>query len=183
MGIDNKFTILYSGTMGMKHNPQIIVDTANLLKNHKDILFIVVSEGEGADYISKVSEEENLNIKVFPFQDFKDLPKVLASADILLTILEKDAGVFSVPSKVWSYYCSSRASFLNVPNNNLSAKITISNNAGVLVKDNEDFANQIKYFKNNLNELKEMGFNARVYAENNFKIDNIANSFLKLIKA
>lgn len=179
-GFDNKFIVLYSGTMGMKHNPQIITKAAKKLKEHKDVHFVVVSEGEGADYISNFSKEEDVNISVIPFQDFNDLPKVLASADILLTVLEKDAGVFSVPSKVWSYYCSSRASFLCVPKSNLSAKITQSNKAGIVIENYNDFAEKILYYKENSMELNKMGENGRAYAEKNFNIDTIANSFERL---
>lgn len=179
-GLDNKFVVLYSGTMGMKHNPEIIVETADLLKENDDVQFVVVSEGEGANFIAQKAKENNYNITVLPFQNFNDLPKVLASANVLLTILEKDAGIFSVPSKVWSYYCSSRASFLSVPSNNLSAKITLSNNAGIIIKDHQDFADKILSYKSNPKGLKEMGQNARNYAQMNFNIDKITSSFEKL---
>lgn len=182
-GFDNKFVILYSGTMGMKHNPEIITSTASDLKMYDDMHFVVISEGEGADFILKEAKAKDLNISVLPFQDFDNLPKVLASADILLTVLEKDAGVFSVPSKVWSYYCSSRASFLYVPSNNLSAKITLSNKAGIIIKNYQDFSEQILFYKDNKEKLKEMGSNARLYAEKNFNINDIANSFIKIFNS
>jgi glycosyltransferase involved in cell wall biosynthesis len=179
--LKDQFVVLYSGTMGMKHNPEIITAAASRLKDHHDIQFVVVSEGEGADFIAKEATEKNLHIRVLPFQDFDQLPKVLASADVLLTVLEKDAGVFSVPSKVWSYYCAARASFLCVPKNNLSARITLANKAGIVIENDQSFSEQILYYKNNVQELHLMGSNARSYAEKNFNINDITNSFVKII--
>jgi len=179
--IENKFVILYSGTMGMKHNPNVITDAAEKLKGNTDIVFVVVSEGAGADYIKNKAKQRNLNILILPFQEFSILPKVLASSDILLTVLEKDAGIFSVPSKVWSYYCAARASFLCVPEDNLAARITIQNKAGIVFQDNQDFIEMINYFNKNSDELTDFGVRARRYAENNFDIEKITCKFENII--
>ena len=44
------------------------------------------------------------SLRFMGFQPFEALPDVLGSADVLVAILEADAGVFSVPSKVLSYF-------------------------------------------------------------------------------
>ena len=42
-------------------------------------------------------------LTLLPFQPYADLPDVLGSGDILVVLLEQDAGEFSVPSKTLSY--------------------------------------------------------------------------------
>ena len=55
------------------------------------------------------------SLRCLGFQPFEVLPDVLGSADVLVAILEPDAGVFSVPSKVLSYFCAGRPVLLAVP--------------------------------------------------------------------
>ena len=125
--LDGKFVCLYSGTMGMKHNPDVILDAAKSLNDVKDIIFVVISEGEGANYLKDQSKKYNLNnILILPFQKFSDLPMIFSSSDVLITVLEDDAGMFSVPSKLWSYYCSGKPNILSVPSNNLTSLLQIN---------------------------------------------------------
>lgn len=53
------------------------------------------------------SERRNRNLEVLPFQACEGLRGVTGAADVLIAILEADAGVFSVPSEVLSYFCGS----------------------------------------------------------------------------
>lgn len=106
----SKLRLVYSGSMGIKHRPESLVSLSKALAEvdqHAEIL--VVSEGVGADWLKEQTVAEGLaNISFLPFQPFESLPEVLASADVLLVLLEPDAGEFSVPSKVLTYLCASR---------------------------------------------------------------------------
>ena len=59
---------------------------------------------------------------------------MLASGDILLTLLDADAGAFSVPSKVLSYLCAGRALLAAVPSDNLAAEVVRRSGGRVLVE-------------------------------------------------
>ena len=134
--VTDKFVVLYSGTLGLKHNPSLLTNLAKRFSHQDDFLLLVVSEGLGADWIQKeIITQKISNLLLLPFQPFTDLPKLLGSADILLTILEPEAGVFSVPSKVLTNFCSSRAQVLSCPENNLAARNLIEQNAGIVTKD------------------------------------------------
>ena len=88
--------LLYAGTLGLKHDPLIILGLAEHLP---DARVVVVSEGIGAEWLREHGASAD-NLVVLPFQLFDRLSEVLAAADVLLTILEPDAGAYSVPSKV-----------------------------------------------------------------------------------
>ena len=72
-------------------------------------------------------------LELIPFQPYADLPDMLGSGDVLLVLLEPDAGVFSVPSKVLTYHCAGRAILGAIPGENLAARTIESNGAGVVV--------------------------------------------------
>lgn len=180
--LTNSFNVVYSGTMGMKHNPDVLLYAAEKLKN-ENITFTIISEGTGFEFLKNSIKSLSVNnIKLFDLQPFSKIPDILASGDLLLVLLDKSAGEYSVPSKLWSYYCAKRCCILHVPKNNLTAKITMQNNCGVVSDSKEDFVSKILMLKNDSNKLNHMGENARKYAEKYFNINEISNKFISIIK-
>jgi len=55
------------------------------------------------------------NLVVFPYQPLDRYAEVLASGDVLLGILNADAGVYSVPSKILSNLCAGRPILFSMP--------------------------------------------------------------------
>jgi len=137
-GLDDKFVFHYSGTLAMKHNPDLLRQLAAHFCHEPSVRVVVVSEGPGADYLTACKHRENLdNLLVLPFQDFADMPDVLAAADVLVAVLEPDAGVFSVPSKILTYHCASRPILAAIPLENLAAKIISQAGSGICVAPNQ----------------------------------------------
>ena len=119
------------------------------------------------------------NILMLPLQPISLLPYMLASADILLSVLQESAGSFCVPSKVWSGFCAARPSLLVVHDDNLAAKITTDIRAGLVVSPGrvDGVVGAIKYLKEEPSVRESMAKNARRYAEQNFSISTITDSF------
>lgn len=183
--LTESFNVLYSGTLGYKQNPQIFYTLAGKLNNH-NIKIIVVSEGIGMNFLKEKLKDNPIdNLILLPYQPKALLSEVYASADVILSILEKSAGSFSVPSKVWSAYCAGKPSILIVPQNNLAAKITNEIKAGIVFDNDNSNAlfEVVLHLKNNPDELKVYGSNARKYAEENFDINKISQNFVKLIES
>ena len=182
--LKNKFVVLYSGTLGMKHNPELLFEAASELRSKKDILFLVISEGQGMEYLKRRAKSDPLpNLILLPFQPFEEFPNVLGSSDCTVILLEPEAGIFSVPSKVWSGYCAQKASVLVVPKKNLAARITESINAGIVVGDNSSISETLLYLFNNPIERERMGKNGRDFAENNFYVSRISEKFEDIFEA
>jgi glycosyltransferase involved in cell wall biosynthesis len=179
-GLVGKRVILYSGTLGLKHNPELILQLACDLRGEPDVEIVVVSEGLGAEWLDRHRRGQKLqNIRLFPFQPYPVLPDVLASGDALLTILEADAGVFSVPSKVLSYLCAARPLLGAIPAENLAARLIQRSGGGVLV-DPADARGLVAAGRRLLEDEKlrgKLGKRARSYAEASFDIDRIADRF------
>lgn len=182
--LEDKFVVLYSGTLGMKHNPEIIYETAKSLNENREIVFVVISEGQGMNYLkNRLREEDVDNLKLLPFQPFDQFPNVLGASDVTLTLLEPEAGIFSVPSKVWSSYSAQRPTLLVVPKENLSAKITERVRAGIVIPPSSvaSLKKAVVTLLENSEKREEMGRNARTYAEENFYVKEIAKKFQKIL--
>ncbi len=183
-GLDKKFCFLYSGTLGMKHNPKLLVDLALAFKENQDVVIVVISEGIGADFLKQRQKELDLsNLVLLPFQPFEDLSYVLASGDVLLAILEPDAGIFAVPSKVLTCLCTQRSLLLAVPSENLAFRIVRENSAGLAVSpsDHKGFVEAAHKLFQDDGLRRQLANNGRIYAEKNFNIEKITDQFEKII--
>jgi len=184
-GLGNTFNFIYSGTLGMKHNPEILVALAKTVKQFDHVRVVVITEGLGAEYLAQQKARLGLdNLLLFAFQPFEQIPQVQATADVLMAILEPDAGVFAVPSKVLTYLCAKRPLLLAIPLENLAARTVERNNAGLLVSphDMDGFAQAAIRLMQDENLRRDMGANGRNYAEKNFDIEIITDQFEKIFQ-
>ena len=177
-GLTGKRVALYTGTIGLKHNPDLLLAVAETLKPDTEI--VVTSEGKYADYLGAQAATRGLNnLIVLPFQPFESYSDVLASGDVLMAMIEPDAASYSVPSKVLSYLCSGRPIVLAADESNLAAKILRRSGAGLVVdpKDSSAFVNAVSHFLNDPIARKAAGAKGRAYADKMFDIGLIADRF------
>lgn len=115
--------LLYAGTLGRKHNPLLLVELLREIRTRGiDATLTVVSEGEAAEDLAVVAATDpSLALRVVPFQPAADLPHVLGGADILVGLLEPEATMFSIPSKVLTYMAAGRPILGLMPANNPAA--------------------------------------------------------------
>ena len=91
----------------MKHDPNLIIEIANRLKHLK---FLIIAFGNGYDSLKR-NDKLPKNIYPISIQPFDKINEILSSADICLSILNKDASKFSVPSKILNYLCAGKTIF------------------------------------------------------------------------
>lgn len=173
-----KFRVLYSGTLGFKHNPDHLIKLAS---NFKEIEFLIIASGVGFEYLKK----NNLpsNIRLMDLQPFERFAEVLGSSDVCIALLEDDAGIYSVPSKVLSYLCAGKPILMHGPKENLASRNIEKNKCG-LISSPKNF----KELQNNLSSMiqgdsiKLMSSNAKDYADKNFSAKSIEEKFKSIIK-
>jgi glycosyltransferase involved in cell wall biosynthesis len=104
---------------------------------------------------------------------------------VLTAVIERDAGAFSVPSKVLSYLCAGRPILLAAPGANLVAKTVTTIGAGS-VADPDDQNAWLAAAANLIAEpalRARMGAAGRAYAEANFDLDRVADRFEAIFTA
>ena len=96
----NKFTVMYSGNMGLGHDIETMLDVARLLEGNPDIHFMFIGAGPKWNLVAETIERENPpNITLLPWQSEETLPYSLACADVALVSLEAGMENLAVPSK------------------------------------------------------------------------------------
>jgi len=179
---DDRFVFLYSGTLGLKHRPELLYELA--AQHQHDAEVVVISEGMGEARLREMLAAQPLpNLRLLPFQPFERYPDVLAAADTLVALLEPTAGTFSVPSKVLSYLCAGRPLLAAVPLENLAARTIDRAGAGLVVPptDAEAFLLAAKRLRNEPSLRLTCGARARGYAEATFATATITDRFLDVI--
>lgn len=179
-GLEDKLAFVYAGTLAMKHNPDLLLQLALKIRDHGDAVLVVLSQGPGADWLRTKKKELHLqNLIIKGFVPFEQMPQVMGVADVLVAILEADAGIFSVPSKVLAYLCADRPLLLSIPTENLAARIVRDAEAGLVVEpqDEEGFIAAANALAEDAVLRKRLGHNARRYAEQTFDINTVTDRF------
>jgi glycosyltransferase involved in cell wall biosynthesis len=174
-GLADKLVFLYSGTIGLKHDPGLLLAAAERFRDRPDIRVVVVSEGIGADWL-RANGAGLPNLVLLPFQDFATLPQVVATGDVLMAVLEPDAGIYSVPSKVLTYLCAGRPLLAAMPAENLASRILARENAGIVVPagDRAGFVAAAERLAGDPALRAALGRNALAYADRSFDIGAVA---------
>lgn len=183
-GVARKFCFMYSGTLGMKHRPELLLALAKQLETAGNARLIVIAGGAGADWLAARRHEVRSDVlTLLPFQPYERIAEVLASADALITLLDSEAGAFAVPSKTLSYLCAGRALIVAAPAENEAARVVERATAGFVVSPDNP-AGLIAAAERLLADSAlgiQYGANGRAYAEAHFSIQAIADRFLSVL--
>lgn len=183
-GLTDQTVLLYAGTLGLKHNPDLLRRLALAFASDPNVTVVVASEGPGADWLKSRKAEEPLDrLLILPFQPYAELSAMLASGDVLIAVIEEEAGQFSVPSKVLSYMAAGRAQLLSVPLVNLAARTVQQAGSGVVVSpaDIEGFVAAAKRMVTDSGFRNDCAAAAAAYAKDHFDIHRIGDRFEDVI--
>jgi glycosyltransferase involved in cell wall biosynthesis len=178
-GLANRAVALYSGTLGLKHDPEHLISLAQVLDDEREVL-VVATEGLGRDHLEARAKDLSLkSIRLIDYVEYDTFPDLLGAADLCLVLLEADAGEFSVPSKVLAYLAAGRAVVGAMPAENLASRTLSKAKAGHVVKpgDHAAFATAAITVLRDPTSRAEMGASGRCYAEETFDIERIADCF------
>ena len=182
-GLAGKFCFMYSGTLGMKHSPELLLQLARHFQAREEVVTAVIAEGPGADWLRRNAHRVRPGALVLlPFQPYDRLSEVLASSDVLITLLDRDGGAFAVPSKTLAYLCAGRPQLVSAPECNLAARIVQRAVAGESVTPDrpQSLIEAAERMLQSEPLRQRYAANARSYAENTFQIEEVTQRFLEV---
>jgi glycosyltransferase involved in cell wall biosynthesis len=187
-GLDAVPNLLYSGTLGLKHNPKLLVQVARAVRDRGiGAHLTVVTEGQAVPVLREEAARLEVPITLLPFQPYERLSEVLGAGDVLMVVLEQTAGAFSVPSKTLSYLCAARPILGLMPEENLAAGLVDEAGGCVLPPAEasvEEAAEWIVEVLGDNEEWDKLGRRARDLAEREFDLAHCSMEFeLQLLRA
>jgi glycosyltransferase involved in cell wall biosynthesis len=179
----NKFILLYSGLISNATQVENLAYAASKLKDEKDVMFLIVGDGEGKQNLSKLKAEHNLaNFYLLPFQPREIMPQIISTADVCIVSLPPEP-IFDVdvPTKFYEYLACGRP-LIGISQGEVAAIIN-SSNIGRTAKagDIDSLVEIIRELKNSPSLMQTIKANCESTLHR-FSLDSLALSFLNLLK-
>ena len=180
---DNKFSILYCGTIGLANALHNLIDAAELLKE-MDFVFVLV--GEGGEKEALVQKAKNLkltNVEFVHSVSRNDAQIMMRSADALY-IGAKNTDLYKYgvsPNKLFEYFNAARPVIFSIDSKFQPVQEA---NAGVVVPPENpvELANAIIKLSNKPSKiLNELGQNGYYFAHNHFTYAKLADKLEALL--
>jgi len=170
LGLADKFVIMYTGNLGVANDIDTILNTAKLLKDNGNIVFVLVGGGIRKEEIKKQIANENLtNVILLDPVPKKEIPKVISLADVCLATI-KDTPLLQIvyPNKVFDYMASGKPTILTI--SGVIKDVIEESNGGVYVPPGspEKLKEGILYYYSNRELVAVHGKNAKSYVKEHF---------------
>lgn len=169
--VGNKFVVSYAGTMQQAQGLEIVVEAAEVLKDYKDIIFLLAGEGASKPILESLVNKKKINNvllrKVMPKEQYKQF---IYESNVCLVTLNLNIPLQTVPGKIADIMGNGKPLILAASLQGDASKVINKARCGFCVKpgDTEAFSKAVLVLYRD-NELRqEMGKNARLYAEQHF---------------
>ncbi len=183
--LEDKFVVLYAGALGQANDIDTILRAAQRLMSYDKIYFVLFGDGKERPRLQSEAERMKLSNVIFAgVRAKKDMPLVVASADVCLAILQ-DIPMFrtTYPNKVFDYMAAGRATVLVI--DGVSRDLIEVSNGGVFVQPGNDelLAKTILNLSKDLKRVRQMGLEAREYLVKHLDRRDKLNETLELLTA
>lgn len=184
LNVEDKFIVLYAGALGQANDIDTILRAAQRLKENDKIYFVLFGDGKERQRLQTKANQMNLSNVIFAgVRAKKEMPKVIASANVCLAILQ-DIPMFrtTYPNKVFDYMASGRATVLVI--DGITRDLIESSYGGVFVQPNDDkgLADTILDLSQNPDIVNQMGKNAREFLVGHLNREDKLNETLTLLE-
>ena len=104
-GWEDKYLILFSGTLGWVRPLETIVESARLLADDRQYHFVFVGDGQKRKSLELLTTQYNLkNISFIGLQPLEEIPYFLKAGDVLIECLkEAPVAKIALPTKIFEY--------------------------------------------------------------------------------
>ncbi len=174
--LPNGFKVMFAGNVGEAQDMESLMNAAKILKDYKNIKFLIVGDGRKLPFVNDFVTKNNLQETVFCIGRFpvEAMSTFFSEADVMLVSLKHDK-IFNltVPAKVQAYMSVSKPIIGMLDGE--GADIINDANCGISVgagNANELADAIVKFSKLSEIELIQMGENGKAFFENNFKLSS-----------
>ena len=169
--LHDKFVVGYSGNLGLAHDVETILDTAEILRDYTDICFLFVGGGARLLSVQQDARKRALNnILVKPYQPRQSLPLSLAVPHVHWISLRPELDGFVFPSKFYGIAAVGRPIIVIASSESELSRLVADNDCGIDVRPGESatLAKELLKLKEAPTRCLEMGINARKMLEKHF---------------
>ena len=180
------FKVMFAGNIGEAQDFDHIMEAAKLLKNEKDIHFVLVGDGRKRSWVEGYRDDNQLKDTVHWVgrHPVEAMPAFFEQADVMLMTL-KDVSIFSLtaPAKLQAYMSAGKPILAMM--NGEGPRIIEEAACGYSVpaSDSRALADKIlELYRMSKSELQTLGHNGRLYQQQHFDLDKSIDHMVEIMK-
>ncbi len=186
LGWDDRFTVMYAGTIGLAHGLQTVLGAAEQLRDHSDIRFMLIGAGAAkADLVADAERRNLTNVTFMDPQPHAMMPTILNAADACVaSLLNIPLFAGALPSKMYEAMACARPLLLAVEG---EARRLVAEEAQAALwvppESPTELAEAVLRLKNDPALVARLGQNGRAFVEARFDRDLLTAALEKRIMA
>lgn len=179
------FYVVYAGNLGKVQGVDVILKTASLMKNNRDIKFVIFGNGSEEENLKKIVNDKHLdNVLMLPLQPIERASEVYSMADVSIISCTPGTGGSGMPSKTWTIMAAGVPIIASFDMPSEMERTIEEAECGFCTRagdENELTEKIIRVFGDS--RLKKcLGQNARRYAEKNISKAEAVEKYIKSIE-
>jgi colanic acid biosynthesis glycosyl transferase WcaI len=181
-GWDDRFVVLYAGTVGMAHGLGQVLEAAPTLRDPR-FLFVLMGEGAEKEGLRRsLAEAELDNVQILPLQPRDRMPAIYRSADACLVSL-RPIPLFDafIPSKIFEIMACGRPILAAVGGTALELVLQAEAGLRVVQGDGPDLRRGVEQLAAAPELAEKMGASGRAWAERNVDRAHLAGAYLDVL--
>jgi glycosyltransferase involved in cell wall biosynthesis len=185
LGLSKRFNVMFAGIIGAAQGIEVVLEAARLLRELKDVQFVLVGDGIALSGLKKMANDQGLNNVLFLGRYPQDrMPSLYALADALLVHLKNDPLFrITIPHKTLTYLASGKTILAAVAGD--TANVVTQAIAGITCApgDPAALADAVrKLYHLDRAELQRMGRNGRQTAQNLYSREHLIGKIAAVFK-
>ena len=182
-GLQGKFIVSFAGVMGHSQDLDVILQAAHRLRDCPDMHFLLV--GDGVDKARAMRQGEQLqlaNLTWLPMVPREEYPAILHASSVGLATLRASVKTPVVPSKILSNMAAGLPVIAALDAHSDARSLLEQSQAGFWVEpeDSAALAERLRALYTDVSLRRRMGENGRLYAEEHFAVEKIAERYEQL---
>lgn len=180
-GLEGGFSVMFAGNIGAAQGVEVIVEAATLLKDNKDIEFVVLGDGSCREWMLQQVADRNLTNLHLPGRfPVETMPGFMQKASALLvTLVDREIFAATVPNKVQAYMAAGRPIIACLPGEGARLVVEAKAGVGVRAEDGKALAEAVLgLYRMSESERDEMGRNGRAYFHEHYDHERLVNQLI-----
>jgi colanic acid biosynthesis glycosyl transferase WcaI len=134
-GLGGKFVVAHSGNMGVKQGLGVVLDTAELMREQRDVTFLLTGDGAMKPHLENKAKALKLNnVRFLPLQEQAEFLQMLAALDVALIVQQSSVSDIAFPSKTITLLSAARPVAAAVHYSSEIGRVIRQSNGGVVVE-------------------------------------------------
>jgi glycosyltransferase involved in cell wall biosynthesis len=182
--LENRFVALYAGAHGMSNDLNVVLESARLLADMKNVHIVLLGDGKEKPVLMAQARKMNLsNVAFLPSVPKAEMASALAGADACVAILKPlEEYKTTYPNKVFDYMAAGRPVALAI--DGVIREVVEAAGCGIFAEPGnaKELAEAIRKLAANPEQSRAMGLRGRKYLEENFSRAVIGNKLVGLLE-